>query len=104
MPAGGTGYIGSLVVEHLLRSVPDVAKIYLLIRSKGGKPAQARLDRLLNSGLFHMVRDDAVLRLKVGRGAYDNSRLRVTLYYDNVMLLWNHRLLPEHCQGCIWAH
>lgn len=64
--AGGTGYIGSLVVEQLLRTVPDVAKIYLIIRSKGGNPAKARLERLLNSGLFHMVRDDLVLRSKAG--------------------------------------
>lgn len=63
--AGGTGYIGSLVVEQLLRTVPGVGRIYLLIRGKRGNPAQARLDRLLNSGLFHMVRDNPVLRAKV---------------------------------------
>lgn len=63
--AGGTGYIGSLVVEQLLRTVPDVGQIYLLIRSKRGCSAQSRLDRLLSSGLFNMVRDDVSLCSKV---------------------------------------
>ncbi|XP_017780631.1 PREDICTED: fatty acyl-CoA reductase 1-like [Nicrophorus vespilloides] len=31
---GGTGFLGSMVVEKLLRSFPDITKLYLLARKK----------------------------------------------------------------------
>lgn len=34
---GATGYVGSVVVEQLLRLVPDLKEIYILIRPKRGK-------------------------------------------------------------------
>lgn len=33
---GASGYVGSVVLEQLLRFCPDVARIYLLIRGKRG--------------------------------------------------------------------
>ena len=38
---GASGYIGSVVLEQLLRSCPDVARIYLLIRGKRGSTGDA---------------------------------------------------------------
>lgn len=38
---GGSGYVGSVVLEQLLRFCPDVAKIYLLIRGKRGNTGGA---------------------------------------------------------------
>jgi hypothetical protein len=64
MPAGGTGYIGSLVVEQLLRTTA-VSRIFLLVRSKRGASGQERIAKLLHSGLFHLVRDDPKLLAKV---------------------------------------
>ncbi|KAF6257117.1 male sterility protein-domain-containing protein [Scenedesmus sp. NREL 46B-D3] len=61
---GATGYIGSLVVEQLLRTTA-VSRIFLLVRSKRGAPGQERIARLLHSGLFHLVRDDPKLLSKV---------------------------------------
>jgi hypothetical protein len=52
-------------VEQLLRTT-DVQLIYVLIRGKRGSPAQERLQRILHSGLFHLVRDDEALLQKVG--------------------------------------
>lgn len=52
------------MVEQLLRTT-DVHTIYLLVRGKRGLPAQDRIARLLNSGLFHMVRDKPELLAKV---------------------------------------
>jgi hypothetical protein len=34
---GATGYVGSVVVEQLLRLVPDIRAIYILVRPKRGK-------------------------------------------------------------------
>lgn len=64
MITGASGYIGSLVMEQLLRTT-DVAKIYVLIRGKRGTTAQERLAQLLQKGLFHLVRDNPRLLAKV---------------------------------------
>ena len=37
LPAGATGFVGSVVLEQLLRVCPTVKKIYLLIRVKRGQ-------------------------------------------------------------------
>lgn len=64
LPAGASGYIGSLLVEQLLRTT-NVKRIYVLIRGKRGQSAKERLQRILHSGLFHLIRDDAALLQKV---------------------------------------
>lgn len=47
---GVTGYVGSLVLEQLLRVCPDVGNVYVLVRAKKSLSARDRLDRLLKSG------------------------------------------------------
>lgn len=65
---GASGYLGSLLVEQLLRTT-DVGKIYVLIRGKRGQTAKERLRKLLQSGLFHLVRENITLLKKVSRQA-----------------------------------
>lgn len=43
---GASGFIGKVLVEKLLRSCPDVKKIYLLMRPKKGQKAEARIIQL----------------------------------------------------------
>jgi fatty acyl-CoA reductase len=43
---GATGYVGSLVLEALLRTT-TVSKVYVLLRSKGQQSAVERLSKLL---------------------------------------------------------
>ena len=45
---GATGFMGKVLVEKLLRSCPDIATIYLLMRPKRGNDIRMRLDELLN--------------------------------------------------------
>lgn len=54
---GGTGFMGKVLLEKLLRACPGVAKIYLLIRPKKGQQARARLQQLLSSpvSLFYCL-------------------------------------------------
>ncbi|KAK9841845.1 hypothetical protein WJX81_007051, partial [Elliptochloris bilobata] len=59
---GATGYLGSLVMEQLLRLVPDVKRIYVIVRGKRGLSGDARIDRLLARSLFHMHREKGVFR------------------------------------------
>lgn len=46
---GGTGFMGKVLVEKLLRSCPGIKNIYLLMRPKKGQNVQQRLDELLNA-------------------------------------------------------
>ncbi|XP_055679701.1 putative fatty acyl-CoA reductase CG5065 [Lutzomyia longipalpis] len=53
---GGTGFVGKVLVEKLLRSCPGIKHIYLLIRPKRGQEAKARLNDLMNVPLFDTLR------------------------------------------------
>ena len=48
---GGTGLIGKLLVEKLLRTSFDVKKIYILVRAKHGKNCQQRFDHFFNNSV-----------------------------------------------------
>lgn len=41
---GGTGFVGLCLIEKILRSIPDVGKVYLLMRPKKGKEISQRLE------------------------------------------------------------
>ena len=54
---GATGFVGSLVLEQLLRTCPDVHKIFVIARQKHGIPGPERVHQMLqNHPLFHLVR------------------------------------------------
>lgn len=53
---GGTGFIGKVVIEKLLRTCPGLGKIYLLVRPKRAQEAQDRVDEILDSKLFDECR------------------------------------------------
>lgn len=61
---GASGYIGSVVLEQLLRTT-NVATVYLLLRGRRGADPDDRVRALLQSSLFHLVRDDASIVSKV---------------------------------------
>jgi fatty acyl-CoA reductase len=42
---GGTGFLGTALVEKILRSLPDLGRLYLVIRSSRGKSAAERFER-----------------------------------------------------------
>jgi fatty acyl-CoA reductase len=44
---GGTGFMGKVLVEKLLRSCPDIETIYLLMRPKGGIEIRTRQEELI---------------------------------------------------------
>eukprot|EP00775_Hariotina_reticulata_P012461 gene12461-12596_t len=57
---GALGFLGSVVLEQLLR-LTNVRKIYLLVRSKKGKTAAERVEALLCSPLFNMLHKQAAV-------------------------------------------
>ncbi|XP_067213507.1 putative fatty acyl-CoA reductase CG5065 isoform X1 [Linepithema humile] len=55
---GSTGFLGKTLVEKLLRSCPDISKIYLLIRSKKSKDPKIRLNELFESPLYNRLKEE----------------------------------------------
>nr|XP_023023646.1 fatty acyl-CoA reductase wat-like [Leptinotarsa decemlineata] len=53
---GGTGFMGKILVEKLLRST-EVSMLYLLIREKRGKTAHQVLDLLLQDKIFNKMKE-----------------------------------------------
>lgn len=45
---GGTGFLGKLLIEKLLRSCPNIASIYLLVREKKGKNVHQRAEEIFD--------------------------------------------------------
>ncbi|HEY8815989.1 MAG TPA: SDR family oxidoreductase, partial [Candidatus Dormibacteraeota bacterium] len=79
---GTTGFLGKSIVEKCLRSIPEVGRINLAIRSSARRPAAERLEReVLASPAFKRLREElgeeafsrlvkeklAVLELDLGR-------------------------------------
>ena len=46
---GGTGFLGKVLIEKLLRSCQGIDKIYVLIRPSRTKNVESRLRDLINS-------------------------------------------------------
>ncbi|KAJ8947336.1 hypothetical protein NQ314_008640, partial [Rhamnusium bicolor] len=45
---GGSGFIGKVLIEKLLRSCPDIGNIYILLREKRGKTLEERVKDMIN--------------------------------------------------------
>ncbi|HEV2035013.1 MAG TPA: HAD-IB family hydrolase [Candidatus Dormibacteraeota bacterium] len=89
---GSTGFLGKSIVEKCLRSIPEVGRINLAIRSSVRRPATERLEReVLSSPAFKRLKEElgeeafskliksklAVLELDLGRdglGLTDSGR------------------------------
>lgn len=52
---GGTGFIGTVLVEKILRGLPKVGKVYLLMRGKKGKGIQDRFDAYFNGDVSFII-------------------------------------------------
>ncbi len=56
---GTTGFLGKSIVEKCLRSIPEVGRINLAIRSSSRRPAAERLDReILSSPAFKRLKEE----------------------------------------------
>ncbi|KYN30861.1 Fatty acyl-CoA reductase 1 [Trachymyrmex septentrionalis] len=55
---GGTGFLGKILIEKILRSCPDVREIFVLIRSKKGLTINERFEKLLNLPIYDKLRKE----------------------------------------------
>ncbi|XP_061381673.1 putative fatty acyl-CoA reductase CG5065 isoform X1 [Danaus plexippus] len=68
---GATGFVGKVLVEKILRSLPGVKNVYLLMRQKKGTSGDDRLKDLWNSRIFDNLRannPDAFNKIKLISG------------------------------------
>ncbi|XP_050439987.1 putative fatty acyl-CoA reductase CG5065 [Adelges cooleyi] len=61
---GGTGYMGKVLIEKLLRSCPDIKNIYILCRPKRGFTPAARVEQIRKLAVFERVRQECPGSLK----------------------------------------
>ncbi|HEY6711043.1 MAG TPA: SDR family oxidoreductase, partial [Rubrobacter sp.] len=55
---GGTGFLGTALIEKILRSLPDLGRLYLLVRHSRGKSAADRFERdVLGATAFRGLRE-----------------------------------------------
>ncbi|XP_071056868.1 putative fatty acyl-CoA reductase CG5065 [Onthophagus taurus] len=62
---GATGFMGKVLLEKLVRSFPDIKKIYILIRSKKGCNPQERVKQLTNGVVFTFHNMNAIAYDKI---------------------------------------
>ncbi|XP_071557368.1 fatty acyl-CoA reductase wat isoform X1 [Temnothorax nylanderi] len=55
---GGTGFMGKLLIEKLLRTCPGVTSIYLLVRPKKGKDVHQRTEEIFDDPVFAKLRHE----------------------------------------------
>ena len=56
---GGTGFLGRLMLYHFLKFVPDLKRVFVLIRPTHGRTGQERLEKeVLDSPVFSTVSGD----------------------------------------------
>ncbi|CAG9838751.1 unnamed protein product [Diabrotica balteata] len=61
---GGSGFIGKLLIEKLLRSCSGIGNIYVLLRPKRGNSIEERLEKITKSPIFNPIRHQNAAALK----------------------------------------
>ncbi|XP_069691444.1 fatty acyl-CoA reductase wat-like [Periplaneta americana] len=85
---GGTGFMGKVLIQKLLRSCPHICTIYLLVRGKKGKSVQTRMQELFNDPLFERLNlEQPDFRSKVKAIQGDCSQPGLGLSSDDRQLL-----------------
>lgn len=86
---GGTGFLGKVVIEKLIRSCPDLEKIHILIRPKKGLTPHQRLLAIQNDKIFNRVRAEcptALSKLCVVSGDICSPRLGLSHLDEETLL------------------
>ncbi|KAF2895082.1 hypothetical protein ILUMI_11094 [Ignelater luminosus] len=68
---GATGFLGRLLVEKLLRTCFDLSKMYILVRPKGNKSVEQRLQEYFDDALYERLKrekSEAMAKLFVIEG------------------------------------
>src|SRR5215204_6513709 len=76
---GGTGFLGTALIEKILRSLPDLGCLYLVVRPSRGKSAAERFEKdVLGAAAFRGLRE------KLGEGFEDRVSRKVQVLEGDV--------------------
>jgi fatty acyl-CoA reductase len=96
------GFLGKVIVEKLLRSCPGIDKIYLLARSKKDKSIDDRLEEVIKSPAFDILREknpEALNKITLVEGDISEDDLGMS-QVDRTMLCDNVSVII-HCAATI---
>ncbi|XP_044727611.1 putative fatty acyl-CoA reductase CG5065 [Chrysoperla carnea] len=99
---GGTGFMGKVLIEKLLRSCPKIKGIYLLLRSKKNYTDEQRLSKLLDIPLFERLRNEfpqSLSKLKVIKG--DVSEIEFGLSGSDMKFIINEINIVFHVAASV---
>lgn len=84
------GFMGKVLIEKLLRSAPDLNRIYLLIRSKKNKSPEERLDDLKKIPVFDRLHEEFPQNFdKIKAIDGDVTEIGLGISADNLKLMEN---------------
>ncbi|XP_048004127.1 putative fatty acyl-CoA reductase CG5065 [Leguminivora glycinivorella] len=99
---GATGFMGKVLVEKLLRSCPDVKRIYMLMRGKKGQSSGERLESFLKCRIFdrlHEVSPKCFEKLRLIPG--DILAEGMGISEEHRQELRNETQIIFHCAACV---
>ncbi|XP_044739752.1 fatty acyl-CoA reductase 1-like [Chrysoperla carnea] len=102
---GATGFVGKVLIEKLLRSCPNINKIYVLIRFKKGKKPEDRLADMIQLPLFSEIKKSnlkAFQKLHVING--DLSLPNLNLSDEDKTEIINNVSIIFHCGANLNIH
>ncbi|XP_063926620.1 fatty acyl-CoA reductase 1-like isoform X2 [Zophobas morio] len=86
---GGSGFIGKVLVEKLLRSCPDLKTIYLLLREKKGQTPEDRIKTITDLPLFDVLKSknpDSLNKIKIVVGDVRELDLGLDLHERQALI------------------
>lgn len=86
---GGLGFLGKLLIEKLLRSCPNIATLYVLVRRKDGKSPRERVQQLAEMPLYERLKreqPDFLQKLTVIESNLDATNLGLSSQDRNMIL------------------
>ncbi|XP_025200204.1 putative fatty acyl-CoA reductase CG5065 [Melanaphis sacchari] len=83
---GGTGFLGKLIINKLIRSCPQIKHIYLLVRDKKGKNAQERLEDMFNTPIFKDIDASRLKKISALRGDCSQADLGLSIEDLNTLI------------------
>ncbi|XP_026485989.2 putative fatty acyl-CoA reductase CG5065 [Vanessa tameamea] len=99
---GGTGFLGKVLIEKLLRSFPDIGTIYLLLRAKKGLTEEERLKIVFNNKVFANLREkqpDVFKKIKLVAGDVLDDNLGLS--NDDALELRRNCNIVFHSAACV---
>lgn len=96
---GGTGFLGSVLIEKIMRTCPHFDKMYLIIRPKKGKDQKQRLKELFDNEIFARVNPKIFEKVSIISG--DCSKPMLGLSADDQKVLQENVSIVFHSAATV---